>query len=78
MPGWNGAVNCGPAPPIAHTLPVLSPRSSEDAAHLSDGRVPATLTQRSPDADPPIEPAGPAGDSAGAGQLPAPVRAPDR
>ena len=78
MPGRNGAVARGPAPPIARTLPALSPRSSEDAAHLSDGGIPPALTQRPPDADPPIEPASPAWDSAGIGQLPAPVPAPER
>lgn len=78
MPGRNAAVTRGLASPMAHRLPVGSPRRPEDAAHLSDGGIPAALTQRHPDADPLVEPAGPAGDSAGAGQPPAPIPAPDR
>lgn len=77
MPGRNGAVARGPAPPIARTLPVRSPRCPEDAAHISDHGIPATLTRLPPDADPLVEQAGPAWDSAGAEQLPAPVLAPD-
>ena len=79
MPGRNGAVARGPAPPMARTLSVRSPRRRpKDAAHVSDGGFAAALTQRLPDADPLVEPAGPAWDSVGAGQLPAPVPAPDR
>ena len=74
MSGRNGTVARGPAPPMARTLPVQSHRRRlEDAVHLSDGGIPAALTERPPDADPLVEPAGPAWDSAGAGQLPAPV-----
>lgn len=75
MPGRNGAVARGPAPPIARTLPVLSPRSSEDAAHLSDSRVPVANTQRTADGDPL---AGPGWESAGSSQPLARVRAQDR
>ena len=78
MPKRNGAGTHGPAPPMARTLPVRSHRRTEDAAHVGDGWIPAALTQRPPDADPLVEPTGAAWDSAGAGQLPAPVPAPER
>lgn len=78
MPERNGAVARGLAPPMARTLPVRFPRHPTDAVHVSDGGIPAALTRHAPDADPLVEPAGPARDSAGAGQLPAPVPAPDR
>lgn len=46
------------APAALRALPVRSPRRRpEDAAHVSDGGIPAALTQRP---DPLIEPAGPA------------------
>ena len=80
MPGRNGAVARGPDPPMARTLPVRSPRPPTDPAHVSDGGIPAALTQRPPDADPipMVELAGPAWDKACAGQLPPPIPAPDR
>lgn len=78
MPGRNGAVARGPAPPIARTLPLRSRQHPEDAAHVSDRAILAALTQRPLGADPLVERAGPAWDSAGAGQLPAPVLTPDR
>ena len=78
MPGRNGAVARGPAPPMAPTLPLRSRRRPTDAAHVSDGGIPAALTQRPPDADSLVEPAAPAWNSAGAGRLPAPVPAPER
>ena len=78
MPRRNGAVARGSAPPTARTLRVRAPRHPEDAAHVSDGGIPAALTQRRPDLEPLVEPAGPARDSTGASQLPAPVLAPDR
>ena len=78
MPRRNRTVARGPAPPMAFTLPVRSPRHPKDAAHIGDGGLPAALTQRPPDADPLVKPAGPAWDSAGAGQLPTSVPAPDR
>ena len=78
MPDRNGAVVRGPAPPMARTRPVRSLRSSEDAADLGDGGNPAVLTQHPPDAVPLVEPAGFTWDSAGPGQVPAPVPTPDR
>lgn len=79
MPGRKGAAAHGPATPMARTLRVRSlRRGPPDAVHVSDGGIPAALTERPPDADPLIDPAGPAWDSAGAGQLPAPVPAPER
>ena len=78
MPGRNGAVPRGPALPMARTLPVRSSRHPEDATHVSDWRIPAALTQRPPDTDPLVEPAGPAWDSAGVGQVPAPIPPPER
>ena len=78
MPGRNGAVARGPTPPMARTLAVRSPRHPKDAAHISDCGIPAALTQRPSGVDPLVEPAGPGWDSAGSGQLPAPVPAPDR
>ena len=66
------------APVALGALPVRSPRRRpEDAAHLGDGGIPAALTRLPPHADPPVEAAGPGWDSAGAGQRPAPVPAPD-
>ena len=78
MPGRNGAIARSPSFPMACTLPVRSLRRPEDAAQVSDDGIPATLTQRPPDADPLVEPAGPGWDSAGSGQLPARVPTPDR
>ena len=79
MPGRKGAVARHPATPMARTLPVRSRRRRlEDAAHLSDGGIFVALTERPPDADSLVEPAGPAWYSAGAGQLAAPVPAPER
>ena len=64
---------------MARTLPARSPRRRvEDAARVSAGGLPAAPAERPPDAHPLVEPAGPAWDSAGAGQLPAPVPAPER
>ena len=77
MPGRNGAVARGPAPPIARTFPVRSPGCTEDGAQVSDDGIPEALTRRPPDMDPPVELAGPARDSAVAGQ-PTPVPPPDR
>ena len=79
MPGLKGAVARGPAAPMARPLPVRSPRRRlEVAARVSDGGIFAALTERPPDADPLVEPAWPVWDSAGAGQLPTPVPAPER
>ena len=79
MPGREGTVVRGPTPPMASTLPARSPRRRlEDAARVSDGGLPAALTELPPDAHPLVEPAGPAWDSAGAGPPPAPVPAPER
>ena len=78
MPGGNGAVIRSPTPPMAHPLPVRSPRRPGDAAHVGDDGIPAALTERPLDTDPLVEPAGPAWDSAGARQLPAPAPVPDR
>lgn len=75
MPGRNGAVARSPALSMARTLPVRSPRRPDNAAYVSDGRIPTALTQYPPDADPVVESAW---DSARAGQLPTPVPAPDR
>ena len=76
----NGAAARRPAPPMARPLPVRSPRRrAQDPAHVSGGGIPAALTRRPPDADPLVDPAGgPAWKSAGAGQRPAPVAAPER
>ena len=79
MPKRKDAVCRGPATPLARTLPVRSPRRRlEGAAHVSNGGIFAALTDGPPDADPLVEPAGPAWDNAGAGQLPAPDPAPAR
>ena len=79
MPGRKGAVARGRATPMARPLPVRSRRRRlEDAAHVSDGGIFAALTEPPPDADPLVEPAGPAWYSAGAGQLAAPVPAPEK
>lgn len=79
MPKPKGAVARGPATPMARTLPVRSRRRRlEDATHVSDGGIFAALTGRPPDAPPLAKSAGPAWDSAGAGQLPAPAPAPER
>ena len=78
MRGRNGAAGRSSAhPPIAP--PIRSPWRTEDAAHVADGGIhTAALTERPPDADPLVELVGPAWNSAGAGQLPASVPAPDR
>ncbi|MDE0394864.1 MAG: hypothetical protein OYK82_08820 [Gammaproteobacteria bacterium] len=79
MPGRKRAVARGPATPMARTLPVRSRRRRlEDAAHVTDGGIFAALTERPLDADPLVEPAGPAWYSVGAGQMAAPVPAPER
>ena len=75
----NGAAARRPPPPMARPLPVRSPRRrAQDPAHVSGGGIPAALTRRPPDAAPLDEPAGSAWNSAGAGQRPAPVPAPER
>lgn len=78
MPKRNGAVARGPALPAARRLPVRSPRCPADTAHLSDGGIPATLTRRPPDTGLLVGPVGAARDSAGAGELQAPIPPPDR